>query len=239
MGLAPGSSPRLRRSEEAGSPLPSSLCSFGLALLWIRNVWSLASPKTGFSPFICPTLPWSSTEGELMRDGELRSFLKLFCIKYGHACQSSADFGNPYTTPSKWHSLPSLKHHWERRCHRIPYTPFWNHSFCCAQWRRGARGHQPPEKSPMKSGRFLTSPLLPNRSHDPYLPTWLLGSRVLSSARPPRPVIACPLIIYEPEHRLPMGDLQSPWEDSSSLEPPTSCLLRSFGEPHSAEHYAH
>lgn len=35
-----------------------------------------------------------------MRDGELRNFFKLFCIKHGHACQSSANFGNPYTTPS-------------------------------------------------------------------------------------------------------------------------------------------
>lgn len=147
MDLVTGSSPPLLRTEE-GRSTPVPPCGTGLALLWISSVWSLASPKTRFPPFICPTLPWSSKEGELMRDGELRSFLKLFCIKYGFSSQSSANFKKPYTTPSKWLFLPSLKHHRERICHRIPYTPFWNHSFCFVQWRRGARGHQPPGKSP-------------------------------------------------------------------------------------------
>lgn len=94
----------------------------------------------------------------------------------------------------------------------IPFVLF------CGEGAPGVNNLQ--RSHPMNSGSWL----LP--SQDPYLPTWLLGSWLLSSARSPGLVITSSPIIYEPEHHLLVGVLQSPWEDGSSLEPP---LLAHWG----------
>lgn len=99
----------------------------------------------------------------------------------------------------------------------------------------GAPEAQPPGVSPeevRQAGPWLLHLLL-NPRQGPSLPTWLLGSWLLPSARSPRTVIPHTLIIDELEYHL----LQSSGEDSSSLGPPTSCLLTSLGELCSTKHH--
>lgn len=83
----------------------------------------------------------------------------------------------------------------------------------------------------------LASPLLPNPRQGPRLSTRLLGSQLLFLASFPSTVTLRILITYELERHLLLDDLRSPWEDGSSLGPPTSCSLGSLREPCSAKQH--
>ena len=106
---------------------------------------------------------------------------------------------------------------------------------------RGCRGHQPPGKSPDEVRQVLdfSPPAKPKPGPLPSHLVLRLLIALLSKPSSPGPWFHAHSSFMSPSIIYSWVTFSLLEEDSLSREPPTSCLLRSFGEPYSAKHNFH